>query len=53
LHQRLAIDTFGEGLELIVKPIEGNLAAAPGYGGTALLGDGSVLLVLDLREMVQ
>lgn len=49
----LAIDTFGEGLELIVKPMEGILAATPGYAGTALLGDGSVLLVLDLGEVVR
>lgn len=49
----LAIDAFGEGMEVIVKPLEGPLANTPEYLGTALLGDGRVLLVLDLKEIVQ
>jgi two-component system chemotaxis sensor kinase CheA len=32
--------------------MEGILAGIPGYTGTALLGDGSVLLTLDLKELV-
>jgi len=48
----LAISAFGEGMEVILKPLEGLLAKIPGYAGTALLGDGRVLLVLDLKELI-
>lgn len=48
----LAIGAFGEGMEVIVKPLEGPLAGVHGYLGTALLGDGRVLLVLNLKEIV-
>jgi two-component system chemotaxis sensor kinase CheA len=49
----LGISAFGEGMEVILKPLEGILATIPGYAGTALLGDGRVLLVLDLRELIR
>ncbi len=49
----LAIDAFGEGMEVIVKPLDGVLEGMPDYLGTALLGDGRVLLVLNLKEIVQ
>jgi two-component system chemotaxis sensor kinase CheA len=39
-------------LEVILKPMQGLLAGTPGYVGTTLLGDGRVLLVLNLNEMV-
>jgi two-component system chemotaxis sensor kinase CheA len=48
----LGISAFGEGMEVILKPLEGLLAKIPGYAGTALLGDGRVLLVLDLKELI-
>jgi two-component system chemotaxis sensor kinase CheA len=48
----LGISAFGEGMEVILKPLEGMLAKIPGYAGTALLGDGRVLLVLDLKELI-
>ncbi len=43
----LVIDDFDEGMETIVKPLEGVLGGLPGLVGTALLGDGSVLLVVE------
>lgn len=49
----LSIDAFGEGMEVIVRPLEGLLENTPEYLGTALLGDGRVLLVLNLKEIVQ
>lgn len=49
----LAIDAFGESMEVIVRPLEGVLADTPDYLGTALLGDGRVLLVLNLKEIVR
>jgi two-component system chemotaxis sensor kinase CheA len=48
----LAVSAFGEGMEVILKPLEGMLAKIAGYAGSALLGDGRVLLVLDLKELV-
>ena len=49
----LGLTAFGEGMEVILKPLEGMLAKIVGYTGTALLGDGRVLLVLDLKELIR
>jgi two-component system chemotaxis sensor kinase CheA len=40
-------------MEVIVKPLEGVLDGLPGFSGTALLGDGRVLLILDLKEILR
>jgi two-component system chemotaxis sensor kinase CheA len=48
----LVVDGFRERLEAIVKPLEGILEGMPGFSGTALLGDGRVLLILDLQEIL-
>ena len=47
------VDRIVERLDLILKPLEGLLAGTPGILGTTLLGDGRVLLVLDIAEMLQ
>jgi two-component system chemotaxis sensor kinase CheA len=47
------VDRIVERLDLILKPLEGLLAGTPGIMGTTLLGDGRVLLVLDIGEMLQ
>ncbi len=47
------VDRIVERLDLILKPLEGLLAGTPGIMGTTLLGDGQVLLVLDIAEMLQ
>jgi two-component system chemotaxis sensor kinase CheA len=49
----LVVDGFRERMEVIVKPLEGILEGMPGFSGTALLGDGGVLLILDLQEMLR
>ena len=49
----LEVAAFGDGMEVILKPLTGMLACIAGYAGTALLGDGRVLLVLDLRELIR
>ena len=49
----LRVDRIVERLDLILKPLEGLLAGTPGIMGTTLLGDGRVLLVLDIAEMLQ
>ncbi len=48
----LVADDFREGMEVILKPLDGVLAGLRQYAGTALLGDGSVMLVLNLRELL-
>jgi two-component system, chemotaxis family, sensor kinase CheA len=37
---------------VVLKPMQGLLAGARGYAGTTLLGDGRVLLVLDVKEIL-
>lgn len=48
----LVIDEFHEGLDIIQKPLEGIMAYYPWFTGAALLGDGRVLLVLNIRELL-
>ena len=45
----LQVDRLGEPMDVMLKPMDGLLAAAPGIAGTTLLGDGRVLVVLDLQ----
>jgi two-component system chemotaxis sensor kinase CheA len=46
------VDGFGERIDGLVRPKAGLMAGVPGIAGTTLLGDGGVLLVLDLAELV-
>jgi two-component system chemotaxis sensor kinase CheA len=48
----LIVSAFEEVMETIVKPLEGVLAGLRGFTGTTLLGDGRVLLILDMPELV-
>ena len=48
----IAVDAFGERLEAPLRPMTGLLAAAPGIAGATLIGDGRVLIVLDLIELI-
>jgi two-component system, chemotaxis family, sensor kinase CheA len=48
----LEIDAIQDRLEVVLKPLQGLLSNARGYSGTTLLGDGRVLLVLDLKEIL-
>lgn len=47
----LEVDRLGERMDVMLKPPEGLLAGVPGIEGTTLLGDGQVLLVLDLAAL--
>jgi len=47
----LEVERLGERLDVMLKPPEGLLAGVPGIDGTTLLGDGRVLIVLDLHEI--
>ena len=48
----IVVDDFREGMEVILKPMEGVLGSLRQYAGTALLGDGSVMLVINLKELI-
>nr|WP_314469699.1 chemotaxis protein CheA [uncultured Sphingomonas sp.] len=47
----LKVGNFAERIDAIVRPPSGLLASVPGVTGSTLLGDGGVLLVLDLPEL--
>ena len=47
----LKVGAFAERIDAIVRPPTGLLASVPGVNGSTLLGDGGVLLVLDLPEL--
>jgi len=47
----LLVDDFREVVDVILKPLPGELARLTRYAGTALLGDGSVLMVLNPKEL--
>jgi two-component system chemotaxis sensor kinase CheA len=47
----IEIDRPGERLDLMLKPVEGLLAGMKAISGTSLLGDGRVLIVLDLGAL--
>jgi two-component system chemotaxis sensor kinase CheA len=47
----IEIDRPGERLDLMLKPVEGLLAGMRAISGTSLLGDGRVLIVLDLGAL--
>jgi two-component system chemotaxis sensor kinase CheA len=48
----LEVDRFGDHLEIMLKPVDGLLSGLPGIAGTTLLGDGRVLIVLDIPELL-
>ena len=49
----LEVDRLGERIDVMLKPMDGLLSGTPGVAGTTLLGDGRVLIVLDLQELLQ
>ncbi|MEI6744596.1 MAG: chemotaxis protein CheA [Methylococcaceae bacterium] len=51
-HVGILVDDFRETVDIILKPMTGILGGLPGYSGAALLGDGSVLMVLNPRELI-
>jgi two-component system chemotaxis sensor kinase CheA len=48
----MIVDRFDEHMDIILKPLEGILAGLKGFAGTALLGDGRVLMILDVKELL-
>ena len=49
----IQVDRLGDRMEVMLAPLEGLLSGTPGLAGTTLLGDGRVLLVLDIGELLQ
>lgn len=49
----LVIDDFREVVEVILKPMGGILGSLSAYAGSALLGDGSVLMVINPKELLE
>lgn len=47
----MRVDAFAERIDTVVRPPLGILTAARGVVGAALMGDGDILLVLDLPEL--
>jgi two-component system chemotaxis sensor kinase CheA len=45
------VDRLGERMDVMLKPLEGLLQGMTGVAGTTLLGDGRVLLVLDVQGL--
>ena len=50
-HLGLLVDHFHGATDIILKPLEGILAGLTGFAGTALMGDGSVLMVINPKEL--
>ena len=48
----ILVDDFRETIDVILKPMVGIIGGLGGYAGSALLGDGSVLMVLNPKELV-
>ena len=48
----VAVDGFSDRQSLLLRPMDGLLSGMKGLAGTALLGTGQVLIVLDLAELV-
>ncbi len=47
----LLVDSVGEPMTVMLKPLEGLLSNSYALAGSTLVGDGSVLLILDLGEL--
>jgi len=47
----LIVDGFREVVDVILKPMEGLLGNLGAFAGSALMGDGSVLMVLNVQEL--
>ncbi len=49
----LLVDDFRETLDVVLKPLPGVLAGLSLYAGSALLGDGTVLMILNLKTLLE
>jgi two-component system, chemotaxis family, sensor kinase CheA len=49
----LEVDRLGARMDVMLKPAEGLLSGIPAIAGTTMLGDGQVLLILDVKEVLR
>jgi two-component system, chemotaxis family, sensor kinase CheA len=49
----IEVEKLGERMDVMLKPMDGLLKNMRGVAGTTLLGDGRVLIVLDVQELFQ
>ena len=49
----LEVDRLGDRMDVMLQPLDGLLRGTKGMAGTSLLGDGGVLIVLDMHELLQ
>jgi two-component system chemotaxis sensor kinase CheA len=49
----IEVEKLGDRMDIMLKPMDGLLRNMRGVAGTALLGDGRVLIVLDVQELFQ
>ncbi|MES0041905.1 chemotaxis protein CheA [Mesorhizobium sp. M0091] len=49
----IEIDDVGETMDILMRPIEGVLAGIEGVAGVTILGDGRVMLVLDVEALLK
>jgi two-component system chemotaxis sensor kinase CheA len=47
----IEVERLGERMDVMLKPMDGLLSGMRGMAGTTLLGDGRVLIVLDVQEL--
>jgi len=48
----LIVDEFQGTSDIILKPLEGVLGGLTGFAGSAMMGDGSVLMILNPKELL-
>ena len=48
----LAVESLSDIVDAVVKPTEGVMANYPSFTGTTILGDGNIMLVLNLQEVI-
>lgn len=48
----LIVDEFDGTCDIILRPLEGVLGGLAGFAGSALMGDGSVLMILNPKELL-
>lgn len=46
------VDRIGEKMDILMRPVEGVLAGLEGIAGVTILGDGRVMLILDIEAML-
>jgi two-component system chemotaxis sensor kinase CheA len=49
----IEVEKLGERMDVMLKPMDGLLKSMRGVAGTTLLGDGRILIVLDVQELFQ